>query len=57
MGHANAKYNSALQIVSSRLRNLEEAKTDQTLASVLLLGLYEVYPTTSFYLTSNPTLT
>jgi hypothetical protein len=57
MGHANAKYNSALQIVSSRLRNLEEAKTDQTLASVLLLGLYEVYPTTSFYLTSNLTLT
>ena len=56
MGQANAKYNSALQIVSSRLRNLEEAKTDQTLASVLLLGLYEVCPTTSSYLTSNLTL-
>lgn len=40
--HANRKYNSALRLVSSRLRNDEEARADQTLVAVLLLGLYEV---------------
>lgn len=39
---ANRKYNSALRLVSSRLRNEEEARADQTLVSVMLLGLYEV---------------
>lgn len=39
---ANRKYNSALRQVSSRLRNEEEAKEDQTLVAVMLLGLYEV---------------
>ncbi|KAI9642504.1 hypothetical protein NHQ30_009309 [Ciborinia camelliae] len=39
--HANRKYNSALRLVSSRLRNEEEARADQTLVAVMLLGLYE----------------
>jgi hypothetical protein len=39
---ANRKYNSALRLISSRLRNEEEAKENQTLVSVMLLGLYEV---------------
>lgn len=38
---AHQKYNSALRLVSSRLRNIEEAKADQTLVSVIMLGLYE----------------
>ncbi|ESZ99553.1 hypothetical protein SBOR_0118 [Sclerotinia borealis F-4128] len=38
---AHKKYNSALRLVSSRLRNEEEARTDQTLVAVMLLGLYE----------------
>jgi hypothetical protein len=42
MRAAQAKYNSALRLVSSRLRNVEEAKADQTLVAVMLLGLYEV---------------
>ena len=42
MGSAQTKYNSALRLVSSRLRNVEEAKSDQTLVAVMLLGLYEV---------------
>jgi hypothetical protein len=42
--HANRKYNSALRLVSSRLRNEEEARADQTLVAVMLLGLYEVRP-------------
>ena len=41
MKNARSKYNSALRLVSSRLRNMEEAKTDQTLVAVMLLGLYE----------------
>lgn len=40
--HAHRKYNSALKLVSSRLRNEEEARADQTLVAVMLLGLYEV---------------
>ncbi|KAJ8059008.1 hypothetical protein OCU04_011988 [Sclerotinia nivalis] len=39
--HANRKYNSALRLVSSRLRNEDEARADQTLVAVMLLGLYE----------------
>jgi hypothetical protein len=44
MVNANIKYNSALKLVSSRLRNFEEGKSDQTLVSVMLLGLFEVHP-------------
>ncbi|EDN99872.1 hypothetical protein SS1G_02730 [Sclerotinia sclerotiorum 1980 UF-70] len=40
--HANRKYNSALRLVSSRLRNEAEARADQTLVAVMLLGLYEI---------------
>ncbi|KAF7896748.1 uncharacterized protein EAF01_009151 [Botrytis porri] len=40
--HANKKYNSALRLVSSRLRNEDEARADQTLVAVILLGLYEI---------------
>ncbi|TAQ91109.1 hypothetical protein B7494_g534 [Chlorociboria aeruginascens] len=41
MVNAQCKYNSALRLISSRLRDIEEAKADQTLISVMLLGLYE----------------
>lgn len=44
MVDAHAKYNSALCLVSSHLRDVEEAKSNQTLVSVMLLGLYEVRP-------------
>ncbi|EMR86404.1 putative c6 finger domain protein [Botrytis cinerea BcDW1] len=40
--HANKKYNSALRLVSSRLRNENEARADQTLVAVILLGLFEI---------------
>ncbi|PQE05961.1 hypothetical protein CJF30_00004894 [Rutstroemia sp. NJR-2017a BBW] len=40
---ANRKYNSALRLVSSRLRSEQEAKENQTLVAVMLLGLYEVF--------------
>jgi hypothetical protein len=42
MANANVKYHSALRRVSSQLRNVEEAKADQTMIVVMLLGLYEV---------------
>lgn len=42
MAKANNAYCSALQLVNSGLTNIEEAKSDQSLASILLLGLYEV---------------
>ena len=42
MRSARAKYNSALRLISSKLRTVEEAKSDQTLVAVMLLGLYEV---------------
>jgi hypothetical protein len=42
MSQAQAKYNAALRLVSSLLRNIEDAKSDQTLMAVILLGLYEV---------------
>lgn len=40
--NANLKYYSAVNTVSQQLRGLESAKEDQTLITVLLLGLYEV---------------
>ena len=49
MRNANMKYNSALRLVSERLRNVEEAKADQTMIAVMLLGLYEVFPPTKFW--------
>jgi hypothetical protein len=42
MRSAQAKYSSALRLVNSRLENVEEAKSNQTLVAVMLLGLYEV---------------
>lgn len=39
---ARKKYTSAMSTVSSKLRDIEEAKTDQTLIAIMLLGLYEV---------------
>ena len=48
LSQAQAKYNSTLRLVSSLLRNIEDAKSDQTLIAVMLLGLYEV--TNSFRL-------
>lgn len=42
LSQAHARYNSALRLVSSLLRNMEDAKADQTLIAVMLLGLYEV---------------
>jgi hypothetical protein len=39
---ARMKYTSALHSISERLRNIDEAKADQTLISVILLGLWEV---------------
>jgi len=42
MSNAVIKYNSAMRTISSQLRNVEQAKSDQTLISILLLGLYEV---------------
>lgn len=42
---ARLKYTSALPLISQSLRNIDEAKADQTLISVLLLGLWEVSST------------
>jgi hypothetical protein len=42
MINANFKYTSALYNVNAALRDPEEAKTDQTLVAVMLLGLFEV---------------
>jgi hypothetical protein len=42
MANAHMKYNSALRQISTQLRHVEEAKSDQTLIAVMLLGLYEV---------------
>jgi len=38
---AQRKYNSAVRLISSKLRNIETAKEDQTLITIMLLGLYE----------------
>ena len=42
MVHANIKYNKAMQTVSSKLRDIEEAKSDQVMAAILMLAFYEV---------------
>ena len=42
MSNAVIKYNSAMRTISSQLRDVEQAKSDQTLISILLMGLYEV---------------
>jgi hypothetical protein len=39
---ANNAYCSALRLVNSGLGNIEEAKSDQTLVAIILLGLYDV---------------
>ncbi|PVH77619.1 hypothetical protein DL98DRAFT_495253 [Cadophora sp. DSE1049] len=41
LAHATAKYNTALMTISTQLRTIEGAKSDQTMASIMLLGLYE----------------
>ena len=43
MAKANSAYCSALRLVNSGLSNIEEAKSDQTLVAIILLGLYEVH--------------
>jgi hypothetical protein len=40
--HARRTYVKALSLTNAALRNPIEAKTDTTLMSVMLLGLYEV---------------
>jgi hypothetical protein len=47
MSNAAIKYNSAMRSISSQLRDVEQAKSDQTLVSILLMGLYEVLYTPS----------
>lgn len=37
-----SKYYSSLRLVNHRLGDIEEAKSDQTLVSIILLGLYVV---------------
>jgi hypothetical protein len=53
LSQAQAKYNSTLRLVSSLLRNIEDAKADQTLIAVTLLGLYEVILLNSFQSSAN----
>ncbi|MCJ1393147.1 hypothetical protein MMC18_006019 [Xylographa bjoerkii] len=47
MIHANERYNLALRATNSALRDEEDAKADQTLITVMLLGLYETNTCTS----------
>lgn len=42
LANATTKYNSALKTISSQLRTIEGAKSDQTIIAIMLLGLYEV---------------
>lgn len=42
LSQGQARYNATLRLVSALLRNIEDAKADQTLIAVMLLGLYEV---------------
>jgi len=42
MAQANKAYAMALQTVNVSLGNIEEAKSDQTVVTIMLLGLYEV---------------
>lgn len=44
LAYATAKYNSALMTISGQLRSTEGAKSDQTMAAIMLLGLYEECP-------------
>jgi hypothetical protein len=43
MAQANNAYLTALRLVNASLGNIEEAKSDQTVVTIMLLGLYEVY--------------
>jgi len=43
MVKAHSAYQSVLRLINAGLGDLEEAKSDQTLVSIILLGLYEVY--------------
>ena len=42
MAQANKAYATALQMVNVSLGDIEEAKSDQTVVTIMLLGLYEV---------------
>lgn len=42
MLHATLKYSSAMRTLSSHLRSIEDAKSDQTFIAIMLLGYYEV---------------
>jgi len=42
MVNAKMKYTSALSLLSSKMRDMNEAKADQTFIAVMLLGLFEV---------------
>lgn len=42
MVQANNAYCSALRLINLGLSNIEEAKSDQTVVAIMLLGLYEV---------------
>ena len=42
MAQANNAYLTALRLVNASLGNIEEAKSDQTVVTIMLLGLYEV---------------
>lgn len=42
LANATSKYNSALKTISTQLRTIEGAKSDQTIIAIMLLGLYEV---------------
>ena len=39
---ARQKYSAALRVTNTALQDLESARSDQTLASVILLGIFEV---------------
>ncbi|KAH6720846.1 hypothetical protein BKA61DRAFT_471346 [Leptodontidium sp. MPI-SDFR-AT-0119] len=41
LANATSKYNSALKTISTQLRTIEGAKSDQTIIAIMLLGLYE----------------
>jgi hypothetical protein len=42
MAQANNAYCTALRLINTGLGNIEEAKSDQSVAAIMLLGLYEV---------------
>lgn len=42
MAQANNAYCTTLRLINTGLGNIEEAKSDQTVVAILLLGLYEV---------------